>query len=186
MLNELAKNIRFDNASKGFDPTEGGVNRYILLTISELCEAQDEIRDGHAPVVIYYKGSKVAPFHAAYSLTDFPKDQKPEGFAVEVADAIIRLLDIAGKFEHNLEDGHQVEAVDFEDSTIDDWLLGTVNIISDMFNYDPTHIDFWHALRQALGTLFLLCERHGIMVMNVVELKLAYNRTRPPKHGRQF
>lgn len=185
MLNDLAKSIRFDNASKGFDPTEGGINRYILLTISELCEAQDEIRDGHEPVKIYFKGSTEAPYHAGADLKDFPPTQKPEGFSVEVADAIIRLLDIAGKFEHDLEAG-TAEAVDFENATIDDWLLGVVNIVSDMFNYDPTSNDFWFNLRQAIGTLFLLCERQNIMVINVVNLKLAYNRTRPPKHGRKF
>ena len=189
MLNELARSIRFDNASKGFDPLDGGVNRYILLSISELCEAQNEFRDGRGVSEIYYSDKvglatvHYAPHEKGEALPG--ANLKPEGVPVEIADAIIRLLDIAGKFSHDLEAG-QAEAVDFENCTVDDWLLGVVNIISDMFNYDPEHIDFWFALRQALGTLFLFCERHDIKIMDVVEEKLAYNRTRPPKHGRKF
>ena len=191
MLNELSKNIRFDNASKGFDPTEGGVNRYILLTISEICEAQNELRDGYAPNYIYYsaKVGTAVVVYAPHEKADIPPGiiPKPEGFAVEIADALIRLLDIAGKFEHDLENSAEViQGVDFEDASIDDWLLGVVNIISDMFNYDPNHTDFWYALKQGMATLFFLCEKHEIVVMDVIQEKLAYNRTRPPKHGRKF
>lgn len=125
MLNELAKRIRFDNASKGFDPTEGGLDRYLLLAISEICEAQEELRDGRHPVEIYHAGGDYTQgYNAMYSLGMFPKDMKPEGFPVEIADAIIRLLDIAAKFEIDIE--------------------------------------------------------------QVIHLKLEYNRSRPPKHGRQF
>lgn len=178
MLNELSKNIRFDNASKGFDPTEGGINRYILLTISELCEAQNEYRDGHAVNYIYYP-DKLKEMGGEITMA------KPEGVPVEIADAIIRILDIGGKFQHDFEAG-TVEAIDFQDATVDDWLLGVVNILSDCFNYNPDHMDFWYALRQAIGTLFLFCERNNIMIMDVIQEKLAFNRTRPPKHGRKF
>ena len=183
MLNQLARDIRFDNASKGFDPTEGGVNRYILLAISELCEAQDEIRDGHGINEIYYLHPE--DLHKTIS-KESNEGWKPCGFSVEIADAIIRILDISGKFEHDLENGEVVMAVDFEDAPIDDWLLGIVNIISDTFNYDPTHNDFWYALKQGIGTLFIFCEKHNIMIMDVVHEKLRYNRSRPPKHGRKF
>lgn len=123
MLNELAKRIRFDNASKGFDPTEGGLDRYLLLAISEICEAQEELRDGRDPEEIYHRESNI-PFSAKGDLLYFPRNMKPEGFPVEIADAIIRLLDIAAKFEIDIE--------------------------------------------------------------QVIHLKLEYNRSRPPKHGRQF
>lgn len=185
MLNELSKTIRFDNASKGFDPTEGGVNRYILLTISEICEAQNELRDGHEAVKIYYDGMVEAPYHAGYSLEKFPADKKPEGFAVEIADAYIRLLDIAGKFEIDL-DSNKILPIGWGDDPIEDWLLGIVNIIADMHNYTPLDYDFNFALGQAISTIEFLCEHQKIDLHAVVRLKLAYNRTRPPKHGRKF
>lgn len=123
-MTELSKSIRFDNASKGFDPIEGGLDRYLLLTVAEICEAQEELRDGHLVIEIYHKNMTSLPYAATSSLASFPKDEKPEGFSVEIADAIIRLLDICGKFEIDIE--------------------------------------------------------------AVIELKLAYNKTRPPKHGRRF
>lgn len=179
MLNELSRNIRFDNASKGFDPTEGGVARYIVLAISELCEAQNELRDGRKIDEIYY--NYIQDGNATRKI------DKPEGFSVEVADAIIRLLDIAGKFELDVEgDANYVPDYSGPDYTIDDWLLGAINTISMMHSYDPTEADFHDYLKESLGTLFLLCEKHSIMIMDVIQLKLAYNRTRPPKHGRKF
>lgn len=106
-ITRIAAEIRFDNASKGFDPLEGGIDRYLLLAVSEICEAQEELRDGRAADEVYYSD------HG-----------KPEGFPVEIADALIRLMDIAARLK--------------------------------------------------------------IDIGAVIGRKLAYNRTRPPKHGRQF
>lgn len=182
-LNELSRNIRFDNASKGFDPTEGGVNRYILLAISELCEAQDQLRDGHSPTYIYYR----SPDGKTIITTDKPNEleYKPEGFPIEVADAAIRLLDIAGKFEMDLED-MRVTPCDYGNVPLDDWLLGIVNTISDMFNSDAGLHDFQYNLQQALSTIRLMCDRQAIDLDYCIHMKLEFNRSRPPKHGRQF
>ena len=126
-LTELSKQIRFDNASKGFDPTEGGLDRYLLLAISEICEAQNEIRDGNEENEIFYDADPnrwyKKPENQYLSKINIP-GAKPCGFPVEIADAIIRLLDICGKFDIDIE--------------------------------------------------------------KVINEKLAYNRSRPPKHGRKF
>lgn len=50
----------------------------LMLAVSELVEAVEELRDGRGLGEKYYR-----------------TDGKPEGFGVEVADAIIRLLDLA-------------------------------------------------------------------------------------------
>lgn len=78
-LNDLAASIRFTSASKGFEaPSTENIHKKLLLAVSEICEAQEELRDGHDVAEVYYNG------------------EKPEGFPVEIADAIIRLLDICG------------------------------------------------------------------------------------------
>lgn len=51
------------------------VGEVLMLCVSELAEAFEEYRDGTGLKQIYYKGDK------------------PEGFPVEVADTLIRLLD---------------------------------------------------------------------------------------------
>jgi len=164
-LADLAKTIRFDNASKGFDPLEGGLTRYIVLVCSEICEAHEELRDGHTPTEIYYSHD----------------GQKPEGFPVEIADAIIRILDIQAKLDYEIKliGGHY----DFDpDKTLDDELLAVMWVMGRTI----TGEDKVYLLNLALTGLFQITENLNINILKVIDEKLAYNRTRPPKHGRQF
>jgi len=117
-INEIAADIAFTSESKGFHITVDEVDRKLLLAVSEICEAQDQLRDGHGLTQIYYSTN------AGYGDDRMHGDSKPEGFPVECADAIIRLL----------------------------------------------HLMHWA----------------GIDINEVIEQKIAYNKTRPPKHGRQF
>jgi hypothetical protein len=113
-INEIAADIAFTSKSKGFDaPNMENINQKLLLAVSEICEAQEQLRDGYGLNEIYYE-------------TDPRKtvEPKPEGFPIELADAIIRLFHI----------GHAV----------------------------------------------------GIDLNAVIEQKIAYNKTRPEKHGRHF
>lgn len=52
----------------------------VMLVVTELSEAIEEMRDGRGWDEVYYKDSS---------------PEKPEGFSIEIADAIIRLLDIS-------------------------------------------------------------------------------------------
>lgn len=81
--------IRFHNANKGFTVTKDNIDQKLLLTVSEICEAQEELRDGRGLNEIYF------------SLPDL---DKPKGFPVEIADTIIRLLDISSALEIDIED----------------------------------------------------------------------------------
>lgn len=171
-LPELAKTIRFDNASKGFDPLEGGLSRYLLLTCSEICEAQNEIRDGRKVDEIYYSYGHKAP-------------DKPEGFPVEIADAAIRIMDIQAKLGHKIELLQNVFPWIRKDPdiTLDQELLAIVNTISDCFR---RIVDTEVKLNMALSALFMIADECKFNMLEVIDLKLAYNRTRPPKHGRRF
>lgn len=112
-LNALAHRIVFAQSSKGFSFGIVEIHQKLLLAVSEICEAQEEIRDGRGVNEIYY-------------LPDGPPGtaDKPEGFPVEIADAIIRLLHICANFDIDID--------------------------------------------------------------AIIELKLAFNASRPMKHGRQF
>ena len=185
MLNTLAKSIRFDNASKGFDPLEGGLDRYLLLTISEICEAQEELRDGRGVNEIYYEAIKIGhkvvdPNVPDEGLPIFSK--KPCGFPVEIADAAIRIMDIMAKLEYNVE---ILEYRPDKDPSIDidSELIAIISTISVCFR---EHVDKKAQLTMALNALFILAGYCGFNMMNVIQEKLAFNRTRPPKHGRKF
>lgn len=190
-LTELSKTIRFDNASKGFDPTEGGIDRYLLLTISEICEAQNELRDGRRIDEIYYeKGElqfKDRQSAVNHSFDGTIKGFKPCGFPVEIADAIIRLLDICGKFDIPVEISDFTSYIWY--GPIDWYLLLACKIVTDahnsVFGGFRRHI-FDHSLQAAITLLWHLSLHHKIDIEKVIQEKLEFNRNRPPKHGRKF
>lgn len=122
-INEIAADIAFTSAQKGFEaPNAENINQKLLLAVSEICEAQEELRDGRKLNEIYY--NKVMCECEIYQTCGLCRNPKPEGFPIELVDAIIRLFHI----------GHAV----------------------------------------------------GIDLNAVIEEKIAFNKTRPEKHGRQF
>lgn len=107
MLNTLAQRIHDNAVAKGFWKANQDDGMKLMLIVSELAEALEELRKGYGVQLVYY--TEEAP-------------TKPEGFGVELADAIIRILD--------------------------------------------------------------LCAWHRIDIDALVEMKMAYNETRPHMHGR--
>jgi hypothetical protein len=105
-LNTLGDHALEIALSKGFSSGVDNVSEKLMLTVAELAEALEELRDGRDTNEIYFKG------------------EKPEGFPVEMADAIIRILQLTAAF--------------------------------------------------------------GIDMDAAVRMKMEYNMTRPPKHGRKF
>jgi NTP pyrophosphatase (non-canonical NTP hydrolase) len=88
VLQEIAAGIWTISHDKGFHDrfttvsftSQDGIDALstsLMLITGELVEAQNELRDGHRYDEIYFKGTK------------------PEGFGVELADAVIRILDLA-------------------------------------------------------------------------------------------
>lgn len=65
----------------GFDEEVNYVSKRLLLVITELSEAFEELRSGHGITDTYYNEEP-------------GKEGKPEGFISEVSDAIIRLFDL--------------------------------------------------------------------------------------------
>lgn len=177
-LTELSKRIQFDNASKGFDPTEGGIERYLLLAISEICEAQNELRDGHVVTEVYYEEEMVPGQLKGF----FVPAQKPCGFPSEIADAIIRLLDIGAKFNTPF----MLEAWDDEFETIDALLLYIVKRISSLGATNQRAPRFRDLLNECVGRLWTMASINEIDIRTIIEEKLAFNQLRPPKHGRKF
>jgi len=84
ILRVLTDHMGRTSAAHGFHDAPGmapgeGIDRRLLLAVSEVTEAQEAIRDGHAPGEVWFR----------------EKDGKPEGFVMELADVIIRILDLA-------------------------------------------------------------------------------------------
>jgi NTP pyrophosphatase (non-canonical NTP hydrolase) len=106
-LNVLAQHAAFTRESKGFDaPSAANLDRKLLLAVSELCEAQDELRDGHDITEIYAHVSTTRELSydqtVGIDVLRGDPELKPEGVPIELADALIRILDIARSCNINL------------------------------------------------------------------------------------
>ena len=85
-ISNLQKEIHKTAREKGFWDQQRNIGELIALCHSELSEALEEIRSGSEPDRILHHGY-----------------MKPEGFPIELADLIIRVLDMAEGLGIDLE-----------------------------------------------------------------------------------
>lgn len=71
-----------------WDPYDRNVGELLLLCVCELSEAMEEFREGYPLDMVYY--------------TD-KNPTKPEGFPIELADVILRLADLCGRYNIDIE-----------------------------------------------------------------------------------
>lgn len=111
-LNEWAREIHANAVDHGWWESDRELPEILMLIVSELSEALEEARAGR-PMVWYscmFDGEPCAENtvcdHLASTECDVGyRHEKPEGIAVEVIDALIRILDWCGK------EGLDVEAL---------------------------------------------------------------------------
>lgn len=115
-LNQLAKEIHESAIAHGWWEEERELPEILMLCVSELSEALEEFRDGHAEDEIRF--DCIAP-EGAFGESEFDARcsgecnecgyGKPEGVPVELADCIIRILDFCGHAGIDIE-----EAIDIK------------------------------------------------------------------------
>lgn len=114
-LNELAGDLHKVSSEHGFWEgkevtvngagigvwTERELPEALMLIVSEAAEALEEYRDGHAPAKTYYR-------YPNREVRTVARDEegnwgKPEGVPSEIADIIIRALDVCGRYGIDIE-----------------------------------------------------------------------------------
>jgi len=108
-LNTLAKNIFEQNKAKGFwpdNPHERNIGELLMLIVSEASEALEASRDGKyispvdvAQLEMIESHIGLYPDHKEHyeqKWVEFFKANVKETFETEIADTIIRLLDLCG------------------------------------------------------------------------------------------
>lgn len=102
-LNDSAKQIYQNNKDKGFWENERNVGELLMLVVSELGEAMESHRKGKfASRDFFYRELEANPEHSDTPELSF-KHHVKDTFEDEIADAIIRLLDLSAGLEIDIE-----------------------------------------------------------------------------------
>lgn len=172
---KLSRQIHQDNVDKGFWDHDRPQEEIRVLIVSEIIEAMEEVRSGRPQV---YHVNKDGAIVEGMSFDG----HKPEGEAIELADAAIRIMDYIGFIIRIKPDlCLQVEdSIKIFDVTLDKNEMFNYFYLASMVyesNSAPDHL---------LSAVFSFAKAKGIDLEPMIEAKLAYNRTRPHKHGKQY
>lgn len=182
-LNELAVEAHANAVEKGFWEDNPSNEHFICLIISELMEAVEAHRENRFAKIPVNKKDTVfdAPvFHPknCYFIVNFDTYIK-DTVEDELADAFIRLLDLAGANNYNLN-RFCLQHVVTERKTFTENIYA---IIKDIMNYKYSKEE---QINYAMHQIRRLSEILKIDLFWHVEQKMAYNRLREYKHGKGY
>lgn len=184
-ITEWVKEIHENAVKHGWWETERSTGEVIALIHSELSEALEEARDSRPMMYV------LGPNGEEICTPCYFNGRKPEGIAVELADAVIRVLDMAAYIHAPLERYAEtrgelknfVDAGDFGSQIA--WLHG---LVVDL------HIGLLEKNAEKILTVMLAfidevdlyLQAQSLDLWQVIELKHNYNKGRPYKHGEAF
>jgi hypothetical protein len=173
----------------------------ISLIHSELSEALEEMRTGNPAAYVmrhaYESAENGICDTSSTKITDvegWKTNEKPCGVAVELTDAIIRILDYFG---YANIDASEIEPMVYEDED-DDGEIVTVektpmyiiadahSLVSAAWKERNSKFGITCELTDAAGACMTLIEQLGCNVEELIKIKSEYNESRPPKHGKAF
>lgn len=176
-LNKLAKKAFEEAKAKGFHDKELSDEHCLCLVISELIEAVEADRCNR------YSSESSAMFKEAV-LSKETYDRAIKGSVEEeLADAFIRLLDLAGlrNIEINIDD---FDVVDMdavcEGESFTESIFYLIKYLTD--NSDKTE----KAIKDCMTGIIGLTNYMKINLKWYVESKMRYNKTREYRHGKNY
>lgn len=188
-LNRYAKDCHQRAVAKGFWDETHSVGHSLMLVVSELSEAVEADRLGKwaklSPEAV--KNLRVvsdAEFTQAFLW--FVKDRVED----EIADAVIRMLDLLGWMTKDRALSEKEVETDLGVSAF--YIAGEMTLADALWPILQEvccHCNMYAhrtAILYAIKSLELLCDRLGIDLMAHIDLKLKYNETRPARHGKKY
>ncbi len=108
MINALAYEIHENAVQHGWWEKEREFPEIAALIHSEISEALEEYRDGKPDLYFVVETKQndgtIVPEIRSYYSGYYSENEKPEGIAIELADAIIRILDYCAKKRIDIEE----------------------------------------------------------------------------------
>lgn len=198
-INELVTAAHDNAVSKGWWEEDRSFGEIIALIHSEASEALEDHRNGHEPTKVWYEypGGRIYDVPEKSICIDLNSGStetvlgKPCGIPSELADIVIRVFDVCGRFGY----GRWLEEVI---SNLQEAGPGPEQVFFDLsFAENLTIIHGWltdayrtkgHRFRVTYLALAAhdthrLAGFYGIDLDAAIREKMAYNATRPHKHG---
>lgn len=175
-LNELRDKAYQCAIAHGFHEEEYSDDHLLCLVISELMEAVEADRKGNKPAI--------EQFNCGVS---YPKNNFKQVYdccikgtvAEELADACIRLLDLAGLRDINIDTSAFTNVI----SNIRTLTENIYIIIHELMNFELL-LD--EQVNSAITQIFGLADMLGIDLLWHIEQKMKYNEMRENKHGKRY
>ena len=172
-LNELRDKAYRNAVVHGWHEENLSDEHYLCLVISELMEAVNADRKGmhanRANFEYYMKQRKRDDGEFMYAFKHGIKDSVED----ELADACIRLLDLAGLR------GYDLDNLDYEGSDTEDY--SEMSFTESMYRICVFVTDGFY--NEYLNEIFAFCKDRDIDIFWFIEQKMKYNELRPYKHG---
>lgn len=169
----------------GFHDEERSIEHWKCLIVSELMEAVEADRKSkHADINSFEKriDEPISKHEAAtpverlrYWFNSYIKDSVED----ELADACIRILDLAGYKNIDLDFESGKTTIIYQKGTFTEKIYKTVHVLVGCEQLN-------RCLTLTLLRIFLLAESMGIDIEKHIQLKMEYNASRPYKHGKRY
>lgn len=177
----LAKKAHAAAVAKGFWDENYSPEHYLMLVITELSEAVEAHRKGKHADIKNYADSAQTTFNFEHYIKDTLED--------ELADAYIRLLDLAQGF------GYDLEVDDISDLCYDEGVYAYKQMSFTEAVFNLSRGITYHSIRSGelkkklpfvLSDIEAIAEVHNIPISWHIEEKMKYNETRPARHGKEY
>jgi len=176
-FNDLSKSIHDNAVAKGFYEVINDHTPFekLMLVVTEVSEAVEAYRNGKVTTgPLIFKND-----------SDFEERIK-DTIEDELADAAIRLLDLAGFLKIDLD--YVEKQMENPDSDNIIKAVKSMSFLSQAYTLcavlTDTDAGLENSVNAGLGTVFLLAEAGEIDLMTHIYMKMAYNEHRPYKHNK--
>ena len=191
-LNELRDKAYRNAVTHGFHDEELSNEHCLCLVISELMEAVEADRKGRfAKVPVDKKGTifdeRTFHYQNKYFAENFEAYIK-DCVEDELADAVIRLLDLAGLRNISIDDFPEEAIYGASESCVGETFTESIYAISTLpirYFYEYNY-SFESQIGHMLLSIFGLAKHMNIDLIWHVEQKMRYNELRENKHGKRY
>lgn len=184
-LNELRDRAYKTACDNGFHEEELSNRHFLMLVITELSEAVEADRKGrycdinHCTKAINVCTGKNSPIYFYSHFNEYIKDSVGD----ELADAAIRLLDLAGLRDIEVQRIETMEAAYVSLFKSMPFPKCIYDIVLNITKHErPIH----SCINISLASIFALAESRGIDLIWHINKKMKYNELRPNKHGKLY